>query len=149
MCGCSFRPKRKEDCFFYEEVQDMSAHIPTCNYHHKLGYCPCEECDKYIKYSDVIKGVREYVNKRNEEDRIQIYIEATKQETTAKLKLKEIGDTGISVAILYDIPIELKPFPMFTKVRIHGKELEFYLGRDNTLIQRDCKPFDFWFGKGD
>lgn len=78
-----------------------------------------------------------------------IYIYATEQSTIAKLKLEGIGGTGISVAILYDIPIELKPFPMFTKVRIHGKELEFYLGRDNTLIQKDCKPFDFWFGKGD
>ena len=53
------------------------------------------------------------------------------------------------MAILYDIPIELKPFPMFTKVRIHGKELEFYLRRDNTLIQKDCKPYDFWLGNGD
>lgn len=78
---------------------------------------------------------------------IPIYIEATKQSTTAKLKLEGIGGTGISVAILYDIPIELKPFPMFTKVRVHGKELEFYLGKNGTLIQRDCKPFDFWFGK--
>lgn len=78
---------------------------------------------------------------------IPIYIEETEQSTTAKLKLEGIGSTGISVAILYDIPIKLKPFPMFTKVRVHGRELEFYLGKDNTLIQKDCKPFDFWFGK--
>lgn len=86
---------------------------------------------------------------KTDETIFPIYVCATEQSTTAKLKLEEIGSTGISVAILYDIPIELKPFPMFTKVRIHGKELEFYLGRDNTLIQKDCKPYDFWFGKGD
>lgn len=67
---------------------------------------------------------------------IPIYIEATEQSTTAKLKLEGIAGTGISVAILYDIPIELKPFPIFTKVKVHGKELEFYLGKDNTLIQK-------------
>lgn len=86
---------------------------------------------------------------KTDETIFPIYVCATKQSTTAKLKLEGIGSTGISVAVLYDIPIELKPFPMFTKVRIHGKELEFYLGRDNTLIQKDCKPYDFWFGKGD
>lgn len=32
------KPKHKTDCYFYEEVQDMAAHIPTCNYHGKLGY---------------------------------------------------------------------------------------------------------------
>lgn len=86
---------------------------------------------------------------KTDETIFPIYVCATEQSTTAKLKLEGIGSTGISVAILYDIPIELKPFPMFTKVRIHGKELEFYLGRDNTLIQKDCKPYDFWLGKGD
>lgn len=86
---------------------------------------------------------------KTDETIFPIYVCATEQSTTAKLKLEGIGNTGISVAILYDIPIELKPFPMLTKVRIHGKELEFYLGRDNTLIQKDCKPYDFWFGKGD
>lgn len=86
---------------------------------------------------------------KTDETIFPIYVCATEQSTTAKLKLEGIGSTGISVAILYDIPIELKPFPMFTKVRIHGKELEFYLRRDNTLIQKDCKPYDFWLGNGD
>lgn len=86
---------------------------------------------------------------KTDETIFPIYVCATEQSTTAKLKLEGIGSAGVSVAILYDIPIELNPFPMFTKVRIHGKELEFYLGRDNTLIQKDCKPYDFWFGKGD
>lgn len=65
-CGCFNQPKEKTDCYFYEEVQDMGAHIPTCGYHHKLGYCPCEECKKYIHSGDVLKGVRDYVDKRGD-----------------------------------------------------------------------------------
>lgn len=61
-CDCSNQPKEKTDCFFYEEVKDMGAHIPTCNYHHKLGYCPCDGCMKYIKHIDVSNGVRKYVD---------------------------------------------------------------------------------------
>ncbi len=68
-CGCSCfnQPKeRNTDCYFYEDVQDMGAHIPTCNYHKQLGYCPCENCKKYIKYSDVSKVVRKYVDKKSD-----------------------------------------------------------------------------------
>lgn len=37
----------KKDCYFYDEEPDMGAHIPICNYHGKLGYCPCERCEKF------------------------------------------------------------------------------------------------------
>ena len=57
------RPKRKTDCYFYEEVQDMAAHIPTCNYHGELGYCPCENCHKYISRREVFEMVKEKVDK--------------------------------------------------------------------------------------
>ena len=56
----------KEDCYFYNEVQDMSAHIPTCEYHHKLGHCPCDKCDKYIPKSDVYKIVKERVDSNDD-----------------------------------------------------------------------------------
>lgn len=79
-------------------------------------------------------------------DRIPIYIEATQQETTARLKIESIGDTGLVTAILYDIQ-ELKPFSMFTKVKIFGQELEFYLDRDKSLVCRDHNLYDFWFKK--
>lgn len=67
-CGCFNQTKTKEktDCYFYTEVQDMGAHITTCGYHHKLGYCPCEDCKKYIHSGDVLEGVREYVDKRED-----------------------------------------------------------------------------------
>lgn len=81
-------------------------------------------------------------------DRIPIYIKETGQETTAKLKLEGIAGTGMSVAVLYDMPIFIKPFPMFTKIEIFGKELEFYLTKDNNLVHKECKPYEFWFGSG-
>ena len=59
------RPKRKTDCYFYEEVQDMAAHIPTCNYHGKLGYCKCEDCHKYISSKEVFRIVKEKVDNKN------------------------------------------------------------------------------------
>lgn len=65
-CGCFNQPKEKTDCYFYHEEQDMGAHIPTCNYHHKLGYCPCENCEKYIKRSDVFKIIKERVDNKDD-----------------------------------------------------------------------------------
>lgn len=64
-CGCfnQTKPKEKTDCYFYTEVQDMGAHIPTCNYHHKLGHCPCDNCEKYIKKSDADEIIKRHVNK--------------------------------------------------------------------------------------
>lgn len=58
------RPKRKTDCYFYEEVQDMAAHIPTCNYHGKLGYCKCEDCPKYITRKEVFEMVKKKVDSK-------------------------------------------------------------------------------------
>lgn len=63
-CGCS-EPKEKTDCYFYTEVQEMGGRVPTCNYHTKLGYCPCENCDKYIKRSEVYKIVKKYVEEKS------------------------------------------------------------------------------------
>lgn len=80
-------------------------------------------------------------------DKTPIFIEATKQEVTARLKLEGIAGTEMMVAVLYDISEEIKPFPMYSKVKIRGKELEFYLGGNGNLIQKGCKPYDFWFGK--
>lgn len=137
-------------------MRDLSALIDKFNNEKIKGITDSEQIQIFNALKDLemyqkVGTISEFMTLKNpaktDETIFPIYICATEQSTTAKLKLNEIGNTGISVAILYDVPIELKPFPMFTKVRIHGKELEFYLGKDNTLIQKDCKPFDFWFGK--
>lgn len=61
-CGCFNQPKEKADCYFYHEEHQMAASIPTCNYHGQLGYCPCKDCDKYIKSSDVFRIVKNHVD---------------------------------------------------------------------------------------
>lgn len=137
-------------------MRDLSELINKFNHEKIEGITDFEQIQIFNALKDLelyqkVGTIAEFMTLKNpaktDETIFSIYIFATEQSTTAKLKLEEIGSTGISVAILYDIPIKLKPFPMFTKVRVHGKELEFYLGKDNTLIQKDCKPFDFWFGK--
>ncbi|MDE6763714.1 MAG: hypothetical protein K2J73_08560 [Oscillospiraceae bacterium] len=60
-CGCSRKTNYKENCYFYEAVRDMGATIPTCNYYAKLGYCPCEDCNKYISKSTVFEMVKNKV----------------------------------------------------------------------------------------
>lgn len=82
-----------------------------------------------------------------QKDWIKIHIEATGQDTVARLKLGGIGVSDLICAVLYDIPKDLKPFPFFSKVRFCGKELEFYYGSNGNLIQKDYRPYDFWFGK--
>lgn len=67
-CGCFNQPKEREDCCFYHGEYHMGGTIPTCNYYEKLGYCPCESCNKYVPRKEVservFKAVKEYVDKR-------------------------------------------------------------------------------------
>lgn len=52
-------------CYFYSELQDMNAKIPSCDYYDNYGYCPCLEgksCDKYINRKEVHRMVKEYVD---------------------------------------------------------------------------------------
>lgn len=52
------------DCFFFTNVQFMGANIPTCNYHLKLGYCPCNKCDNYVSESKVYEIVYRYLKEK-------------------------------------------------------------------------------------
>ena len=57
-------PKYKEDCYFYEETKDMGAIIRYCTQGEiQWGYCPCEECDKYISDIEANKIIRKYIEK--------------------------------------------------------------------------------------
>lgn len=60
-CSCFSELTKKENCYFYQEVRDMGATIPTCNYYAKLGHCPCEDCKKYISKSTVFEMVKNKV----------------------------------------------------------------------------------------
>lgn len=79
--------------------------------------------------------------------RVLIYINATKQTTTAVWKLESIGTTDNWVAILFDIP-DLKPFARFSNVSIkfHDRERKaaFYCANDSRLVQKGCCNLDFW-----
>ena len=44
---------KKRDCYYYEEVQDMGAHIPTCK--------------KYVSRDDVDKHVTPIIDERDNE----------------------------------------------------------------------------------
>jgi hypothetical protein len=50
--------RHNEDCYWFDSVQDMGAHIPTCDYFGRLGYCPCDNCDKYITNRTISKIVK-------------------------------------------------------------------------------------------
>lgn len=64
-CGCGIRETQyKEDCYFYHEVRDMCAIIPTCNYYSRLGYCPCNNCEKYFKKSETYETIKNIVDER-------------------------------------------------------------------------------------
>lgn len=113
-----------------------------------------EECREAMDIAkDIQKKVREEKEKESE---IPIFIECTGQETTANIKFIHIKELekmeihGMYVAVLYNIDQKLRPFPIYSKVRMLGKESMFYMGRDNelgqdVLIQADYKSADFWF----
>lgn len=80
---------------------------------------------------------------------IPIYIEATRQNTYARMKIEYIhccrldnNDYELEAAVLYDI-YNVKPFQGCSKVRIRDKEAEFYIGDRGTLIQANSSPLGF------
>lgn len=79
----------------------------------------------------------------SEKIRCPIYVEATKQSTTAVWHLEGIGDgNNVWRAVLCEIS-DLKPFPLFSKVRVKGREIECYYTQDR-LIQSDSNTLEFW-----
>lgn len=85
------------------------------------------------------------------EQRVIIYISATKQATTAKLRLEGMYPSDLWVAILHDIS-DLKPFSGESKVSIRfrdrAKEAMFYFG-SGKLIQVGQNKLDFWIKKSE
>lgn len=83
------------------------------------------------------------------EQRVIIYISATKQTTTARWHLEGMYPSDLWVAVLDDVA-NLIPFSRETKVSIRfrdrTKETVFYYGNGN-LIQVDSNKLDFWTGK--
>ena len=66
--GCNFNePKTyKQDCYFYEEMQDMNAHIPYCSYYDNMEPNDCnEQCKYYISKSNVFKLIKDKMEEMN------------------------------------------------------------------------------------
>lgn len=61
---------KREDCYFYREDHDMGATIPYCVYNFEgWGICPCsKECKHYISGQDAFSIVKEYVDKRENDE---------------------------------------------------------------------------------
>ena len=54
----------REECYNYQEIQDMGAHIPTCRLEHMLGECPCKGCTKFVSKDEIRKVVNQYLNEK-------------------------------------------------------------------------------------
>lgn len=85
------------------------------------------------------------------EERVIIYISATKQTTTAKWHLEGVYPSDLWIAVLHDIS-DLKPFSGESKVSIRfrdrTREAVFYFG-NGKLIQVGQNKLDFWFKKSE
>lgn len=64
----SHQTNYKETCYFFKIIRDMGGTIPTCMYFDKLGYCPCDVCDKYIDSKNVFDIVKKYVDSRKKDE---------------------------------------------------------------------------------
>ena len=61
----------KESCYFFKRIRDMGGTIPTCMYFDKLGYCPCDVCDKYIDSKNVFDIVKKHVDLREKDEQME------------------------------------------------------------------------------
>lgn len=79
-------------------------------------------------------------------DKVKVHFDSVDLDTTAILKLVQVNGFDMLVAKLYDIPKEiLDSLPLRPKAIILERELEFYHGNDNILIQVDQQPVSYWF----
>ena len=44
----------RKDCSYYLEVQDMSAHVPSCILYEGICNCRCENCTRYASKMEEI-----------------------------------------------------------------------------------------------
>lgn len=106
-CGCFNQPKEKEDCYFYHGEYHMGGTIPTCNYYEKLGYCPCEGCNKYVPRKEVsrrvFQAVKDYVDKR-EIKIIKFLIRERRIDFMTLLELQKV--LGDRIAIHSDLAMD-------------------------------------------
>lgn len=83
------------------------------------------------------------------EERVIIYISATKQTTTAKWHLEGMYPSDLWIAVLHDIA-DLKPFLGESKVRIRFRDRTretMFCFWNEKLIQAGQNELDFWIGK--
>lgn len=79
-------------------------------------------------------------------DRAKVHFDSVDLDTTANLKLVQVNGFDTFVAKLYGIPKEiLASLPLRPKAIILKRELEFYRGNGNILIQVDQQPVSYWF----
>ena len=59
------KPKYAEDCFFFEEDQDMNATLPYCAYQHDVypRGC-CKTCKQYVSKQQARDLVLAYVSRK-------------------------------------------------------------------------------------
>lgn len=58
------RNEHREDCYNYQEIQDMSAYIPTCRLERELGMCPCKGCNKFVSKEEIKNIINEYLQNK-------------------------------------------------------------------------------------
>ena len=56
LCSCDI-DNRKRDCYWYDEVQEMGAHIPICG---KKEAVKCKKCKYYLSKSEANKIINKY-----------------------------------------------------------------------------------------
>lgn len=51
----------RRECYWYDEYQDMSARVPTCEYYGEYGHCDCTaDCKHYVskqKVNDIVRSI--------------------------------------------------------------------------------------------
>lgn len=56
LCSCDI-DDRKRDCYWYDEVQEMGAHIPICG---KRDAVKCKNCKCYLSKSEADKIINKF-----------------------------------------------------------------------------------------
>lgn len=60
-CGVNYHEKYNRECYFYDEEQDMGAHIPYCSYLHKLDSFNCDGCRYFRNRREIRKRIADMV----------------------------------------------------------------------------------------
>lgn len=116
-CGCWTYPRCKDDCYWYDERQDMGGHIPYCRCK-KANFIEPKDCENCEQYHSKFKPTKaDKIRKMSDEELAQLFVQIS-------LWRKPATYDAVSGFCLDDGVVKEKEWLEWLKQEVHDAELD-------------------------